>query len=320
MEKITAIKKWLKKKRYSYVDIPEKSIDKIYDLLFYNIYIEPNESTEYLYFGLYCDYQEDYDKMMELYQKAIDYGNTWAMINLGWYYCYLCNDHKSALKYYNMAIDLGNHIAFCKIGKYYEYQNDYTNMKKYYKIAIKLGCVQAMEELAVYHNARKNYAKTEKYYLMAIESGSLCSMNNLAYHYREVGDKDNMVKYYLMAIDRGYKVSMFNLGHYYCSVQDYDSMLEYLLPAIAKKYKKAIKNLSLCISQKRLSARHYVRIADYLDYETYAILVENDVLLLLFYRTYRSKIELLELPFKYSPDNEGFMEAKEDFVQNLNNN
>jgi hypothetical protein len=54
-----------------------------------------------------------------------------------------------------------------------------------------------------------------------------------------------------------------------------------------------------------------------LDYAVYSDIVDNDEILLLLYRVYRSKIDYMELHFKYSPDNEGFIQAKEDFVKNL---
>src|SRR3989304_2324530 len=100
------IKSLVKDHKNICIDIKnEESIKKIHNLFFNNIFVEPENVIEYLYFGWYYHYvKEDYDQMKKYYLMAIDKGNCYAMNSLADYYKKI-KDYDQMKKYYSMAID-----------------------------------------------------------------------------------------------------------------------------------------------------------------------------------------------------------------------
>lgn len=251
-DKIREIKYWLITKGGYYVDIPEESIDNIYNLVINNICIEPEKDVEYLYYGLYYRFLNNEEKMMKYTLASIEFGNTNAMANL-----------------------------------------------------------------ATMYKRKKDHPNMIRYYLMAIKKSSAIAMNNFADYYRDQKDYDNMIKYYLMAIKNGCIESAINLANYYEEKEDYFNTIKFYIIALKMGNYNHINNIRSLIRNDRLEICCYIEMIEQLDYELYKKVVGNNTGLILLYKTYRSKIDMIELPFKYSPDNEGFIQAKGDFVLNL---
>lgn len=171
----------------------------------------------------------------------------------------------------------------------------------------------------VYCRSEGKFYDMEKYYLAAIEMGNNDAMNNLGDYYYSAGDMENAIRYYSLAVENGNDIAVRNMGVYYQDLEDWDNMLVYYLKSIKKKDKIAIYYLKNIIRSDKLNFKHYIKMIEELDYDIYSEVFQDNQGLLLLYKTYKSKIDMIELPFKYSPDNEGFIEAKEDFVQNLIN-
>jgi hypothetical protein len=110
MEKIAEIKEWLEKRNFTYVEIFEDSVDKIYNLLIGNIFVEPTNNIEYLYYGVYFIRQKDEEKAIKYYNIAVKNGSIPAMINLGLYYRKK-GDDDNIVRYLSMASDLGDAYA-----------------------------------------------------------------------------------------------------------------------------------------------------------------------------------------------------------------
>ena len=64
-------------------------------------------------------YYKDYDLMKKYYLEAIALGNSYAMINLGYYYHFIGKNYDLMKKYYLDAIALGNSDAITNLGNYY---------------------------------------------------------------------------------------------------------------------------------------------------------------------------------------------------------
>src|SRR5271154_194755 len=77
----------LKTFQYEYLDIPETSIDKVYDLFFLDYIAPVINSSEALYFGVYFNHiKVDKNEMIKYYLMAIELGNSYAANNLARYY------------------------------------------------------------------------------------------------------------------------------------------------------------------------------------------------------------------------------------------
>lgn len=139
-----------------YVTIADGSIEKIYNLWINEIFVEPDNEIEYLYFGSY-------------------YVHKSPII-----------DHELVKKYYTRAIEEGNVPAIYDLGKYYgTIEKNNELMKKYLLLAIeKHGDTIAMNNLALYYKeVEQNVILSKKYYHMAIEGGNKMSCRNLGICY-----------------------------------------------------------------------------------------------------------------------------------------
>ena len=179
---------------------------------------------------------------------------------------------------------------------------------------------------------------------MSIEEGNSYSMFVLGHHYKMEGDTENMIKYFLMAAEKGCERSMINLGNYYSIIGDEENMIKYYLMAIEKGDVTAINNLTTyCECQKNYIplAQVYYTKKKYKKLEkTIGKIIINEQPLTetiveyilecgdkfsdnchptirFIYNLLKTKIDLMELHFKYSEQGKGFQEAKTDFIKQL---
>ena len=157
------------------ISIPDQaSLDKIYNLVISKNYVEPTNPMEHEYFGLYYQYIEiNYDKMKELYLKAIEHNNLNAANNLGVYY-HDIKDYDQMKNYYSMGIEQGHSHCMKNFGVYYYNTiKDYEQTKKYWLMSAELGNGRAMFYLGIYYETiEKNETLMVEYYLKAFEVGS----------------------------------------------------------------------------------------------------------------------------------------------------
>lgn len=286
MDKLDYIKKFIDEINFQYVDIPTESIDNIYELIINDKITIPNNNVEMFYYGIYYYEKEDYDSM---------------------------------IKYYLMAIENGGSIAANELGCHYYQKKDYENAVKYLTLGADRGCSQSANSLGYYYYKQKDYDNMIKNYLIAINRGNCFAANNFGYYYSKKADYDNAIKYYLLAINLGSNNAAYNLGYCYYKQKDYDNAVKYYLIAIAinGSYLKGINKLKEIIKQNILEKYHYIKIIEELDHKTYLKVVGDNKIAILLYEIYKQKIDLIELPFKYGLDGDGFIEAKNDFIAQL---
>lgn len=216
-----------------YIDNKD-SLKRIYNIFFNNTKynIDDLNSSERLYYGLYCIINKNIEDMLICLNKLVEEKESLAMSNLAEYY-YKNGDHENMIKYHLMAIENGSVLSMNNLAYYYQYDNKNSKkMLKYYLKAIDLGDKCAMYNLGVYYANNKNTENAKKYYLMAIEKGDIPSMGSLGDIFKNENNFDDSIKYYLMAIEKGNVVSMYKIACVYKKIGDYSNMIKYHLMAI----------------------------------------------------------------------------------------
>jgi hypothetical protein len=138
-------------------------------------------------------------------------------------------------------------------------------------------------------------------------------MYNLGFHYQNVEkDYDQMKKYYLMAIEKGDIKSIGKLEPFYKANNDTLGLLQ-LYIKIDDKDK--ISNLLINYSnQKNIDDKINLILLEYFN-----CIDDTDlpVLFKLFKKALNNQINLLEVHSKYTENELGYEEAKQDFLKQL---
>ena len=99
---------------------------------------------------------QDYAKAIELYKKAIEFGNLGAMNNLAWMYQEgqgVSQDYVKAIELYKKAIELGNASSMYNLARLYEkgqgVSQDYKRAIELYEMAANLGMSEAKEQIKI---------------------------------------------------------------------------------------------------------------------------------------------------------------------------
>src|SRR5271154_609215 len=101
-----------------YIEIPEESINKIYDLFIFHTIYPVTNAIEALYLGIFHACNNNYDAMKEAYMLSFGLGNTHAMNKLGHYYERTGN-YEDMKKCYLLTIEKGDADAMVRLGIYY---------------------------------------------------------------------------------------------------------------------------------------------------------------------------------------------------------
>lgn len=183
----------------------------------------------------------------------------------------------------------------------------------------------------------------KKYYLMAINQGSGVAMFNYGLYCESIKDYNNMIKYYLMATEKNYHHATYSLANYYYRNDDFINVEKYHLIAVEKGYRKSIDTLRNCYSNflyhdkllDFLGKYEPNRLIEYLNFvdiskltylkrfmEIILSISPNEIYkttktIQLIYNLAKQKIDLLEIHFKYLPDNDGFIQAKNDYLSRV---
>ena len=340
-----ALIKLLESHGYDYLPIDNlQSMENIYHLFQDGTMFESTLPLEWVYIGLWYKTQGDIPNMKTYYEMAIEHGNDTAMTNLGHLYN-TRGDIPNMKKYYEMAIEHGNTTAMTSLGHWYKTQGDIPNMKTYCEMAIERGNAIAMNNLGYWYKAQDDIPNMKKYCEMAVEHGNTTAMTNLGYWYKAQGDLSNMKKYYELAIEHGNTTAMNNLGHWYKTQGDIPNMKKYYELAIEHGNDAAMLNLGYWYETRKMykeiielckfpsfassnpdMVKDAIMHASSITLELLPILVQLDneilkcPLLGLVQQLYASKIELIDLHFKYAPTATGCLLAKQDFMTRLTSN
>ena len=136
--------------------------------------------------------------------------------------------------------------------------------------------------VGVYYHIKKEIDEAHKYYLMAIEHNFVYAMRDLGDLYYRLDDNIT-IRYYIMAAEHGYNCQR---------------MIDIML--------KKLFNGTEHISTELLELICTTSIFDRDDTPNYLKLLRS---------TYRIKIDLFEIHFKYQPGAEGIVNRKRKFSQ-----
>jgi TPR repeat protein len=133
--------------------------------------------------------------------------------------CYMnLGKHKNAEECLLKAVEMGDTDAMMGLALLnYDVYKNFSEAERYYLMAVENGHVDAMNNLALlYISEFNNFPKAEYYFLMAVENRNSRAMFNLALLYdTEFKDFSKAEQYYLMAVKKGYTNAMNRLAWNY---------------------------------------------------------------------------------------------------------
>lgn len=217
----------------------------------------------YLYwYGLHsdCNGVSDRKKALELFKKAANLDDIYAMKNLGSIYVYNYDDIginiPKAIAYYNKAFELGCKESIILLGKLYNDYKDYKKESECYEKGTELDIIDAINKLAIMykdgtHPDGVNYSKAVELLKKAEDLGCKMSPKYLGDMFQEgkhpdcngVPDYNKAVELYIKSYKSGHQESMFVISKLY-KESHYNNHEEY------KELYKQIsdKNISMKIS------------------------------------------------------------------------
>ena len=204
----------------------------------------------------------DYQKAVELYQKAAALGNATACNNLGYMYhngYWVPQDYQKAAEWYQKAAALGNATACDNLGDMY--YNGYWGIQSYQKAAewyhkaAALGNATACDKIGdMYYYGNgipQDCQKAVEWYHKAAALGNATAYNNLGYMYfygtGVTRDYQKAVELYQKAADLSNVSAYCNLGFMYENgigvAQDYQKAMELYEKAANRGIESAIIGL-----------------------------------------------------------------------------
>lgn len=159
-------------------------------------------------------------------------------------------------------------------------------------------------------NIMGNYEESNKYLLLAVNQGYPDAMHNYANNLEKQGNIAG--KYYFMAFEKGLPdsllkfITLLKIQNKYDELFDLyskyrrDLLMDFLNKKLSENLNsEKILNIILELSDQDLkSANYYVKIIN---------------------KLVKSKIDLIELNFKYQPNGTGYLQSKSDFLNRLAN-
>lgn len=301
--------------------------------------IDNNDTDSINYLGILYDDLGDVENMIKYYLLGIEKGNSDAMYNLALYYKKQ-KDNANTEKYFLLAIEKNdadamyelaifykdnpelykqyllmavkhNHTnALFKIGCYYNNNNDIYRAVKYWSMSADKGNIDAMISAGNYYYKINDDDEVFKYYSMACEKGNVEGVKGLGLYYQKKNDTENMIKYYKMAACLGDIECLNVLFQHYgndleakimlCNeVENNDKMIEFVIQYLSKKTDQVISPKIYEIIEK----------LDLTKFKDVPLFIQITVKLL------KTKTDALLLHYQYSPQGQGFKEAKEDFYK-----
>lgn len=196
--------------------------------------------------ALLADYNEDYGKAAELYNKVIDEGKeqvfvAYAINNKANFYYTGDGDEKDldkAIELYKEAADMGS--CFAMINLSYAYRNG-NGVDKNYDTAIEwIHKAMDMDHPGAYMELANLYAdgngvdkddeKATELYQKCVELGNYYGLVHLGYLYYDK-DSEKAIEYFQQAIDMGYNDGVVGIGFVYSAQGNDEKSFEYFLKA-----------------------------------------------------------------------------------------
>lgn len=249
----------------------------------------------------------NYSEMKKYLLMAIESDNKSAMYALAVYYRDIKQNQKKMVRYFEMN---GDYFAIMALANYYKHIGNYTDMKKYYILVYNKNNdnVTPLLNLAYYHrDTTQNYEKMKKYFSLAANKNNKVALYMLANHYHYIErNYPKAVEYYVMAIEQGHSLAITELAEYYANIEhNGQKSLEYLtmnttnhIKEIGKLYKK-FPNLLINILGENKQLKEETK-------EQKITIAQQE-----------AKIQRLKDKLAYSPNGEGYFEAKRHFEKNV---
>ena len=202
---------------------------------------------------------------IELYEKAIELGNTWAISLLA--RCYTEGDDAKknvykAIELYQMGIEIGDSLSMYNLACIYHYNPNFEQFSaeaiNLYEKASKAGIAQATNNLGscyeTGYGVEKDCHKAVELYKKAAASGIVEAMNNLGLWYkREKGTEQNLQKafeWFQKAAERNHSSSMNSLGRCYEEgkgiEQNLQKAFEWFQKAAERNHSSSMTSLGIC--------------------------------------------------------------------------
>lgn len=171
-EKEEYIKKILEKEELVYIQIPDDSIETIYEL-FENSHIKNKEELtdmECFYYGVYYHHiSKSYDLAKDYYLLAIEEDNSYAMVSLASLNRFILENEEEMHKYYCMAISKENAYGMAAYGAYW-ITKDKKKSLMYLNMALKYNNIVALNNLAYYYfYVEEDYSKMKQYAFQCLD-------------------------------------------------------------------------------------------------------------------------------------------------------
>lgn len=302
--------KILEKLKFHYFqDLSGKNLEIIYNLFENNIIPDKPTGIIYYYLGAYYQNLNNSQNMIINYKFAIKNNILLAANNLGTYY--IEHNINKAEKYLLTAIKLDIWLAYLNYANFLYIQARDEEANKYYLLSVKTNNPSAQNFYGEFLTIRlKNKTEANKYFLLAADQGFPEAMSNYANNLESDKNYDLAAKYYLMAFEHGISYALLELVKILKSQNKYDEILD-----LYSKYRRDLlvdflnNNLSENLnSEKILNILSELSDQD-LELANHHVKLINKLL--------KTKIDLLELNFKYRPGGQGYLEAKADFLARL---
>jgi TPR repeat protein len=156
-----------------------------------------NNSNAWVECAIQCN---NIDEKIQLFGRAIELGNTNAIVRLGQVY-HDDKKYKLAKKYYKIACNNNDHRAYFNLGVMYrEGEGVKINHKvalRLFKKSMKLGNIRAITSMGSIYDMKGNHAKCKKYYKIAIENNDPVACYNLGNIYKMNNKIEKGIKYFI---------------------------------------------------------------------------------------------------------------------------
>jgi WD40 repeat protein/TPR repeat protein len=173
---------------------------------------------------------KSYNTAFNLFEKAADAGDAYAIYRIGWMYYKgdgITKNYERAAEWYQKAVEAGNAKAMNGLGHLYTngfgVEQDYERALQLFKQAVAFGNDIALYNIALFYESgwgiTKDLQKAVSYYRMAAEKDDADAMNKMASFYRDGKGVEKDLKqaedWYQKAADKGNADAIYQLAVFY---------------------------------------------------------------------------------------------------------
>lgn len=170
-------------------------LEKIRNLIEFNILFEPIDDVEEEILGTYYDLRNDEEKAIFYYELSAKKNNILALKDLGMLYLSRVEDSddvdknirnenvKLTIKYLKKILKLGHEEVYIDLGEIYRLIDNYKLAEHYYRMAIDIGDEKGYDKLLKLYYREKKYEAYKKLVYEAIDKGDKIKLRCLSYYY-----------------------------------------------------------------------------------------------------------------------------------------